>query len=167
MIRRLLASAAVLAIVGAAVAAPVQAQPRNKNKDIIQTAQAAGSFKTLLKAIRIADLQGTLKTGGPFTVFAPTDEAFAKLPPATLSAVLADPALLKSILLYHVVDGTVLATDVVQLTSAATLNGAPVSIAVVNGGVVLNGAVNVTATDVLSKNGVIHVIDTVLLPPTK
>ena len=164
MIRRLLASGAILGLLALTVAAPVQAQPRNKSKDLVQTAQAAGSFKTLLKAIRIAGLQSTLKTGGPFTVFAPTDEAFAKLPPATLSAVLADPALLKSILLYHVVEGTVLAKDVVTLSNAPTLNGKPVAIAVVDGGVVLNGGVKVTATDVMAKNGVIHVVDTVLMP---
>jgi len=164
MIRRFLVTLGAIAVLTAA-AAPADAQPRNPNKDLVQTAQAAGSFKTLLKAIRLADLQGTLKTGGPFTVFAPTDEAFAKLPPETLAAVLADKALLRSILLYHVVDGAVYAKDVVGLTSAPTLNGASVAIAVVGEGVVLNGNSNVVATDVQAKNGVIHVIDTVLLPP--
>ncbi len=164
MIRRMLVTLGALAVLTAAVA-PADAKPKNPNKDIIQTAQAAGSFKTLLKAIRTADLQGTLKTGGPFTVFAPTDAAFAKLPAETLAAVLADKDLLRSILLYHVVDGSVYAKDVVTLTSAPTLNGAPVAIAVVGKGVVLNGASNVTATDIQAKNGVIHVIDTVLLPP--
>ena len=164
MIRRLLFAVATVAVFGA-VAAPAQAQPRNKNKDIVQTAQAAGSFKTLLTAVRAADLQGTLKTGGPFTVFAPTDEAFAKLPAGTVEALLADPAKLRAVLLYHVVDGAVRAADVVQLSSAKTLNGADVAIAVVGGGVVLNGGTNVVATDVTAKNGVIHVIDSVLLPP--
>jgi len=165
MIRRLLLAVSAVAVFAAAAAPTADAQPRNPNKDIIQTAQAAGSFNTLLKAIRLADLQGKLKTGGPYTVFAPTDEAFAKLPPETLAAVLADEKLLTSILLYHVVDGAVYAKDVVGLTSAQTLNGASISIAVVGGGVVLNGTSNVTATDITAKNGVIHVIDTVLLPP--
>jgi uncharacterized surface protein with fasciclin (FAS1) repeats len=165
MIRRLLVALSAVAVLAAAVVPAAEAQPRNPNKDIIQTAQAAGSFNTLLKAIRLAELQGTLKTGGPFTVFAPTDEAFAKLPPATLSAVLADPNLLRSILLYHVVDGAVYARDVVGLTSAETLNGASISIAVVGSDVVLNGSSTVTAVDIAAKNGVIHVIDTVLLPP--
>ena len=165
MIRRLLIAVSAVAVFAAAAAPTADAQPRNKNQDNIQTAQAAGSFNTLLKAIRLADLQGKLKTGGPYTVFAPTDEAFAKLPPETLAAVLADENLLRSILLYHVVDGAVFAKDVVGLTSVETLNGATISIAVVGGGVVLNGTSNVIATDIAAKNGVIHVIDTVLLPP--
>ena len=165
MTRKLFLSLAALALLAAPVSAGEQ-KPAKANKDIIQTAKAAGSFSTLLTAIDAADLTSTLRKGGPFTVFAPTDEAFAKLAPETLAAVLADKALLTSILLYHVVDGTVLAKDVVQLSSATTLNGAPVSIAVVGSGVVLNGNVNVVATDVRAKNGVIHVIDTVLLPPT-
>ena len=98
-------------------------------------------------------------------MFAPTDEAFAKLPPETLAACSPTRNLLRSILLYHVVDGAVYAKDVVGLTSATTLNGASISIAVVGGGVVLNGNSNVIATDIAAKNGVIHVIDTVLLPP--
>ena len=165
MIRRLLIALGTVAILAAAIAPASDAQPRNPNKDIIQTAQAAGSFNTLLKAIRLADLQGKLKTGGPYTVFAPTDEAFAKLPPETLAAVLADENLLRSILLYHVVDGAAYAKDVVGLTSVTTLNGASISIAVVGSSVVLNGTSNVIATDIAAKNGVIHVIDTVLLPP--
>jgi len=166
MLRRFVLALTAVAFVSLPSTAAV-AQPRNPNKDIIQTAQAAGSFQTLLKAVRLADLQGTLKTGGPFTVFAPTDEAFAKLPPATLEAVLADRNLLRSILLYHVVDGAVGSAQVVGLNSATTLNGAAVSIAVVGGNVVLNGNSTVTAVDVQAKNGVIHVIDTVLLPPAK
>ena len=164
MILRLFLTLATIALFAAPVSAG-ENKPAKANKDIIQTAKAAGSFSTLLTAVEAAGLTSTLRKGGPFTVFAPTDEAFAKLPPETLAAVLADKALLTSILLYHVVDGTVLAKDVVQLTSATTLNGAPVSIAVVGSGVVLNGSVNVIATDVLAKNGVIHVVDTVLLPP--
>ncbi len=165
MFRRLLLAVSAVAVFAASAAPVADAQPRNKNQDIVQTAQAAGSFNTLLKALRVADLQGKLKTGGPYTVFAPTDEAFAKLPPETLAAVLADENLLRSILLYHVVDGAVFAKDVVGLTSATTLNGASISIAVVGSTVVLNGNSNVTATDIAAKNGVIHVIDTVLLPP--
>jgi len=133
------------------------------NRPIYAAAQAAG-FNTLAKAIQVAKLQNELNTGGPYTVFAPTDEAFAKIPAADLEALLADPAKLASILKYHVVEGTVTSGDVVRLNSASTLNGAAISIEVVGGGVVLNGSVNVTDVDIMAKNGVIHVIDTVLLP---
>ena len=106
----------------------------------------------------------TLKTDGPFTVFAPTDAAFAKVPKATLDALAADPAKLKAVLLYHVISGSVPASDVVKLTSAKTVNGANVAIKVQDGTVFVNGA-KVVTPDVKASNGVIHVIDTVLLPP--
>ncbi len=135
-------------------------------KDIVQVAKGAGSFNTLLKAVQVAGLTKTLKGEGPFTVFAPTDEAFAKLPAGALDGLLHDPAKLKAVLLYHVVSGKVLAKDVVGLTEATTINGAKITIDAKNG-VVLNGSSTVVKTDVKASNGVIHVIDTVLLPPTK
>ena len=108
-------------------------------KDIVQVAKSAGSFNTLLTALKAADLAKTLKGKGPFTVFAPTDEAFAKLPAGALNALLKDPQALKNVLLFHVVSGKVLAKDVVTLTEATTLNGQKVSISGVSG-VVLNGS---------------------------
>jgi uncharacterized surface protein with fasciclin (FAS1) repeats len=134
--------------------------------DIIDTAVAAGSFKTLAAALGAADLVATLKGAGPFTVFAPTDEAFAKLPAGTVDALLKDIPKLKAILTYHVVAGKVLAADVVKLDgkSAKTVNGAEVKITTA-GGVKLNGTSTVTKTDIECTNGVIHVIDSVILPP--
>lgn len=117
----------------------------------------------LATAIEAVGLNKTLNTDGPFTVFAPTNEAFEALPEGTLEALLQDPEALTNILLYHVVDGEVLAADVVNLTEATMLNGGTVSIMVNNGGVMVNDA-NVIATDVLAKNGVVHVIDKVLIP---
>jgi uncharacterized surface protein with fasciclin (FAS1) repeats len=133
--------------------------------DIVDTAVAAGSFKTLATALAAAGLVDTLKGPGPFTVFAPTDEAFAKLPAGTLESLLKpeNKAKLAGILTYHVVPGKVMAADVVKLTSAKTVNGQSVKIAVDGGKVRIDGA-NVVKTDVAASNGVIHVIDTVLLP---
>jgi transforming growth factor-beta-induced protein len=152
---------------GAANAASKKVAVKAAKKDIVDTAVGAGSFKTLVAAVQAAGLVDTLKGAGPFTVFAPTDAAFAKLPKATLDGLLADKKALADILTYHVVAGKVLAKDVVKLNgqSAATVNGAKVAIAVSGGKVTLNGNVNVLTTDVLASNGVIHVIDTVLLPP--
>ena len=134
--------------------------------DIIDTAVAAGSFKTLAAAVTAAGLVDTLKGAGPFTVFAPTDEAFAKLPAGTVDALLKDIPKLKSIITYHVVAGKVLAADVVKLDgkSAKTVNGAEVKISTA-GGVKLNGTANVVKTDIECTNGVIHVLDAVILPP--
>ena len=134
--------------------------------DIVATADAAGSFETLVAAIRAADLETTLRGTGPFTVFAPTDAAFAKIPAATLNDLLRpeNKATLQAILGYHVVAGKVMAAEVVNLTSATTVQGAPVTIAVSGSAVRVNDA-NVTQTDVAASNGVIHVIDTVLMPP--
>ena len=134
-------------------------------KDIVDTAVAAGQFTTLAKALQAADLVTTLKGAGPFTVFAPTDAAFAKLPAATLNSLLENPAELRKVLTYHVVAGKVTAADVVKLTEARTVNGANVQIAVRDGKVVLNGTSTVATADVMASNGVIHVIDTVILPP--
>jgi uncharacterized surface protein with fasciclin (FAS1) repeats len=134
--------------------------------DIVQVATGAGSFNTLLKAATAAGLVDTLKGAGPFTVFAPTDAAFAALPKGTLEALLKDPAKLKDILLYHVVSGKVMADQVVKLTSATTVEGKPIKITVKDGTVYLNDTVKVVTTDIPAANGVIHVIDSVLLPPS-
>jgi uncharacterized surface protein with fasciclin (FAS1) repeats len=134
-------------------------------KDIVDTATAAGSFKTLLTAATAAGLVDTLKGSGPFTVFAPTDEAFAKLPAGTVENLLKDPEALKAILLYHVVAGKVTSDQVVGMSSAKTVNGAPITISVKDGSVYLNDTVKVVTTDIETSNGVIHVIDGVLLPP--
>ncbi len=133
--------------------------------DIVDTAVAAGSFNTLAAALKAAGLVETLKGTGPFTVFAPTDEAFAKLPAGTVESLLKpeNKAKLAGILTYHVVAGKVMAADVVKLTSAKTVNGQSVKIAVDGGKVKINDA-NVVKTDIATSNGVIHVIDTVLLP---
>jgi uncharacterized surface protein with fasciclin (FAS1) repeats len=144
-------------------AAAVQAQ--HANKDIVDTAVAAGSFKTLAKALQAADLVETLKGKGPYTVFAPTDEAFAKLPAETLNDLLKpeNKQKLTAILTYHVVPGKVMAADVVKLNSAKTVNGKQLAIAS-NGGVVTVDGARVVKTDVAASNGVIHVIDSVILP---
>jgi uncharacterized surface protein with fasciclin (FAS1) repeats len=134
--------------------------------DIVEVATAAGSFKTLLQAATVAGLVDTLKGPGPFTVFAPTDEAFAALPAGTLDGLLKDPAKLKDILLYHVVSGKVMADEVVKLTSATTVQGKAITITVKDGTVYLNDTVKVVTTDIQASNGVIHVIDAVLLPPS-
>lgn len=133
--------------------------------DIIDTAVAAGSFKTLASAVTAAGLVDTLKGTGPFTVFAPSDEAFAKLPAGTLESLLKDIPKLKAILTYHVVSGKVMAADVLKMDgqAAATVNGATLKVST-TGGVKLNGETNVVKTDIECTNGVIHVIDAVLLP---
>ena len=133
------------------------------HQDIVDIAVANGSFKTLVAAVAAAGLVETLKGEGPFTVVAPTDAAFAKLPAGTVEALLQDQAKLTAILTYHVVPGTVLAADVVKLTSATTVQGGTVAIATRDGKVMINGA-EVLAADVTASNGVIHVIDSVLLP---
>ncbi len=135
------------------------------NSDIVDTAVSAGQFKTLTAALQAADLVGTLKGNGPFTVFAPTDEAFAKLPSGTVESLLKpeNKDKLVSILTYHVVPGKVLASDVVNLDSAKTVNGSNVNISTNSEGVNINQA-KVIKADVMSSNGVIHVIDEVILP---
>ena len=132
---------------------------------IAATAAADPQFSTLVEAATAAGLVETLGGEGEYTVFAPTNDAFAALPEGTLDDLLADTNALTTVLLYHAVAGTVLAEEVVTLTSATTLATADIAIEVVDGGVVLNGNVNVTATDIVCSNGVIHVIDGVLLPP--
>ena len=130
--------------------------------DIVETAIKAGSFNTLVAAVKAAGLVETLKGAGPFTVFAPSDEAFAKLPEGTVDGLLKDIPKLKQILTYHVVSGKVMAADVVKLKSAKTVEGSEVKIDAANG-VKINNS-KVTTTDVIADNGVIHIIDTVLMP---
>ena len=163
--KRIISLVAVLAVAAAAVGGtgPASAGTRASKVDIVQTAVAAGQFTTLASLLQKAGLVDTLATGGPFTVFAPTDAAFAKVPKATLDALAADPAKLKAVLLYHVVPGRVTAADVVKLTSAKTAEGRSLGIKVVNGSVFVDGA-QVTMPDVEATNGVIHVIDSVLIP---
>lgn len=134
--------------------------------DIVDTAVSAGQFQILVAAVEAAGLVETLKGPGPFTVFAPTDAAFTKLPPGTIDMLLKpeNKQKLVAILTYHVVPGEVTAADVVQVTEAPTVNGATLPV-VVSGGTVMVGDAKVVATDVMASNGVIHVIDTVLLPP--
>ncbi|MDX1946950.1 MAG: fasciclin domain-containing protein [Pirellulaceae bacterium] len=131
--------------------------------DIVDTAVAAGQFNTLVTAVKEAGLVETLKGKGPFTVFAPTDEAFAKVPKETLAALLKDREKLAAVLTYHVVPGKVLAADVVKLKSAKTVQGQEATITASAGGVKVDEA-NVIKTDILCANGVIHVIDAVILP---
>lgn len=133
-------------------------------KDIVDTAVAAGSFQTLATALTQAGLIETLKGEGPFTVFAPTDEAFAKIPADQLNAILADKDLLTSILTYHVVSGKVMASDVASLDSATSLQGTDIIVSTDNGVKVNNS--NVIKTDIETSNGVIHVIDAVMVPAT-
>jgi len=150
------------AAVALATAAPVA---RAQSKDIVDTAVDAGTFKTLAAALQAAGLVETLKGKGPFTVFAPTDEAFAKLPAGTVENLLKpeNKAKLIAILTYHVVPGAVTASQVMSLTQAKTVNGQSVRISVTGGSVMIDGA-KVTAADVRASNGVIHVIDSVILP---
>jgi uncharacterized surface protein with fasciclin (FAS1) repeats len=164
--KRVLVAAALLGLAAVLVSAePSRVRGAEKaEKDIVDTAVAAGNFKTLVKAVKAADLVETLKGDGPFTVFAPTDDAFAKVPKEKLDALLKDKKALAAVLTYHVVPGKVTAAEVTKLESAKTVEGQPIKIATKDGKVTING-VNVIKTDILCKNGVIHVIDAVLLPP--
>jgi len=150
------------------VAAPRPAAVSVADKDIVDTAVAAGTFNTLAKALGAAGLVDTLKGAGPFTVFAPTDEAFAKLPAGTIESLLKpeNKAQLQRILTYHVVAGKVMAADVVKLKSAKAVSGDMLTIALRNGSVMVGNA-TVVKTDIAATNGVIHVIDTVMLPAGK
>lgn len=150
MKKSLIASVIALATLGSAHA-----------KDIVDTAVAAGSFKTLATALQAAGLVDTLKGKGPFTVFAPTDEAFAKVPKADLDALLADKAKLTAVLTYHVVPGKVMAADV-KAGKVKTVQGSEITVAT-SGGVKVDAA-NVVKTDIVADNGVIHVIDSVIMP---
>jgi uncharacterized surface protein with fasciclin (FAS1) repeats len=158
---------ATLAVAAAAAAGIAGASARATETDIVDTAIAAGQFKTLAAALDGAGLVATLKGQGPFTVFAPTDAAFAKLPAGTVDDLLRpeNKAKLAAILTYHVVPGRVTAADVVRLKEAKTVNGEMIGVKADGGSVMINDA-KVTAADVAASNGVIHVIDTVILPPT-
>jgi transforming growth factor-beta-induced protein len=158
LVASLVAGLSVLGLCGKPAAA------QTADKDLVETAVAAGQFKTLVKAIQAAGLTDALQGEGPLTVFAPTDEAFAKIPEAKLSALLADKKALAAVLTYHVVPGKVMARDVVKLDSAKTLQGQAVKIQAQGGKVRVNNA-NVVKADIACSNGVIHVIDAVLLPP--
>ena len=155
-------------IAAAVVATSSQSTSLAQGRDVVDTAVAAGSFKTLAKALEAAGLIETLKGPGPFTVFAPTDEAFAKLPAGTLEELLKpeNKAKLQRILTYHVVAGRVMAADVVKLRSATAVSGDAIPVVVRGGTVTVDGA-RVVKTDIGASNGVIHVIDTVILPEDK
>ena len=152
-------------VLSAAVAfsGAVAAGEHGMKKDIVDTAVSADDFNTLVTAVQAAGLVETLKGEGPFTVFAPTDAAFEKIPASDLEALLADKEALTAVLTYHVVPGKVMAADVMGLDSAATVQGSNVDIQIVDGGVKIDNA-NVVQTDIETSNGVIHVIDSVILP---
>jgi uncharacterized surface protein with fasciclin (FAS1) repeats len=153
-----LVAAAALALVGGVAMAE-----DTKAADIVDTAVAAGKFKTLVTAVKEAGLVETLKGKGPFTVFAPTDEAFAKVPKEALAALLKDKEKLTAVLTYHVVPGKVMAADAAKLKSAKTVQGSEATITASADGVKIDGA-NIVKTDIVCANGVIHVIDAVIMP---
>lgn len=154
--------APMMLIAAVAVVRPAMAADKTE-KDIVDTAVAAGQFETLVTAVKAAGLVEALKGDGPFTVFAPTDAAFAKLPKGTVEALLKDKEKLAKILKYHVVVGKVMAADAVKLDSADTLAEQSIKIKTKDGGVMINEA-KVVKADIVTSNGVIHVIDTVLIP---
>jgi uncharacterized surface protein with fasciclin (FAS1) repeats len=166
-IRIALAVVALTAVAGTGISASAAgpAAPAQE-RDLVDTAVAAGSFKTLAKLLTRAGLVGALKEQGPYTVFAPTDAAFAKLPKRKLNALKRSPAKLKAVLLYHVAAGRVEAADVIERSHIKTLNGKRVRIRVTNSKVFVNRA-RVTTPDVGASNGVIHVINRVLIPPKR
>jgi uncharacterized surface protein with fasciclin (FAS1) repeats len=156
------------ALAGSSCGSYAATKAKASSPDIVDTAVKAGSFTTLVAAVKAADLVETLKGEGPFTVFAPTDEAFANLPAGTVEALLKpeNKARLQAILTYHVVPGKVMAADVVKLSSATTVQGQTVAVSSTSTGVSINDA-KVVKTDVETSNGVIHVIDKVMLPAEK
>ena len=164
----IMASNGVIHVIDTVILPPsmtAQAPAPMATADIVDTAVAAGQFKTLATALKAAGLVDTLKGPGPFTVFAPTDAAFAKLPAGTLESLLANPDQLRTVLTYHVVAGADTAAAVAQLQQAATVEGEDVTIQATDGMVMINDA-TVTTPDIAATNGIIHVIDTVLLPPS-
>lgn len=158
MLRRTFMTTAALITLGTGVFA----ESHMASKDIVDTAIEAGNFTTLVAAVEAAGLVETLKGEGPFTVFAPTDEAFAKLPEGTVEGLLADPEALTKILTYHVVPGAVMAADLTDGMTATTVEGQDVTIKV--GDAVMVNDATVTTPDIAASNGVIHVIDTVIMP---
>jgi uncharacterized surface protein with fasciclin (FAS1) repeats len=163
--KRALLLVAVAAVLVAAVSSTAAARTRT-DANIVQTAAATGQFKTLTKLLTRAGLVGALEQPGPYTVFAPTDAAFKRVPKATLNTLLRHPARLKAVLLYHVVSGRVTAADAATVSSAKTLNGKSVRIRTAGMNVFVNSA-KVTKADVTASNGVIHVINRVLIPPAR
>jgi uncharacterized surface protein with fasciclin (FAS1) repeats len=166
-IRMVAAMAAVFTVPAIGSAQQATSNDKKPMKNIVQVAVESGSFNTLVAAIKAAGLVETLSGPGPFTVFAPTDAAFAKLPSGTVIALLADKEQLTGILTYHVVSGKVMAADIIESNGATpkTVNGLPLDIVVGGGKVYVNG-VNVVTADVQASNGVIHIIDAVLMPQT-
>jgi len=158
-----LALALAIGVATATAGRATTAGPKMGEKNLVQTAIAAGQFKTLASLLQKAGLAGTLEGKGPFTVFAPTDAAFAKVPKATLASLAKNKAKLRAVLLYHVVKGKVTAAQAMKLNSAKTLEGKSLSIRV-NGGKVIVGGATVVKANVLASNGVIHVINKVLIP---
>jgi uncharacterized surface protein with fasciclin (FAS1) repeats len=154
----------VAAVAAVAVASPSSAAPRTES-DIVGTAVAAGDFTTLTKLLKSAGLVATLREKGPYTVFAPTDAAFAKVPKATLNALMTDKAKLKAVLLYHVVAGKLTAKDLAKLSSAKTADGKSLTIRDAGGNVFVNTA-KVIKADVMATNGIIHIVNRVLIPPS-
>lgn len=172
MVVRIARTLGVLAVLGVAACGgetPGAADPTTSasvgKADIVATAESAGSFKTLLAAVKAADLEATLKGAGPFTVFAPTDDAFKKLPPGTVESLLKpeNKEKLKAILTYHVVAGRVPAAEALKLTTAKTVNGKDLKLTA-TGSDLKVGSANVVKADVMASNGVIHVVDAVILP---
>lgn len=161
-IRRFIALAAVAALSLSAFV-PLASAGANGERNIVQTAVAAGQFKTLVALVKQAGLAGTLEGHGQFTVFAPTDAAFEKVPKATLAALEHDRAKLREVLLYHVLKGKVTAAKLVKMRSVTTLNGQSLKVRVSHGAVTIGG-VRIIKTDIGASNGVIHVIDGVLIP---
>ena len=163
--KKLIPFGVIAALALSVAGAPATARP-SEDKNIVQTAQAAGNFKTLTKLVTKAGLAATLSQPGPYTVFAPTDAAFKKVPKATLKLLAKNKAKLRAVLLYHVVAGKVPSSEVVMMKSVKTVNGKSVRIRTSNGSVYVNNA-RVTKPDVNASNGVIHVINRVLIPPAR
>ena len=163
--KKLIPCGVVAALALAVAGTPATARP-SEEKNIVQTAQAAGNFKTLTKLVTRAGLAATLSKPGPYTVFAPTDAAFKKVPKSTLKSLAKNKAKLRAVLLYHVVAGKVPSSEVVMMKSVKTVNGKSVRIRTSNGSVYVNNA-RVTKPDVNASNGVIHVINRVLIPPAR
>jgi uncharacterized surface protein with fasciclin (FAS1) repeats len=163
MVMNIIPTAAVAASLLFGVSGPGEAGSEDPSKNIVEIAVSDGSFNTLVTAVKAAGLVETLSGGGPFTIFAPTDEAFAQIPEEKLNALLANKEALTAILTYHVISGKVMAEDVVKLRSAETVNGQSVDIKVWDGKVMIDDAQVITA-DVEASNGVIHVINKVILP---
>ncbi|GAB4301558.1 MAG: fasciclin domain-containing protein [Ignavibacteriaceae bacterium] len=161
--QKLITAALLISFVIISSSLAIDRNKKHSDKDIVTIAVESGSFNTLVQALTETGLVEALQGEGPFTVFAPTDEAFAKLPKGTLESLLKDKETLKNILLYHVVSGKVTSNQVINLKSAETLAGKKINIKIKEGSVMINDS-KVITTDVIASNGVIHIIDTVLIP---